>query len=175
MANQNEEKYQDVIFLRSCLPRPNGIIIGHSYDLIDNEPYIIYFRSLDLFDAYSVMNSEEKRNLMIPYREIACNKKYDEEVKNRSTYDPYFDYKMCKRETSEKLRALLRERKEQSTEYKILNQHYNYLLKQESRTKKVCRHCLSVLSHYEPMGNTYRGYRVCMRCKNQIPHFNINI
>lgn len=171
MANQNEEKYQEVIYLRRSEPSPNGIIVGHSYDLIDNEPYIIYFRKLQDYEAYSDMDSYDKKIFLMPYRDIACQKKYQEEQNRRASYDVNFNYKMCLRETDNKFRALLRAGRYDEPDCKVLEQHHTYLLMQRARDKKVCRHCLKVLDHGTYMGNTHRGYRVCMQCKNFIMEF----
>ena len=171
MANQNEEKYQEVFYVKRQRQlngtRPNGIIMGHSYDLIDNEPYIIYFRKLQDYEAYSDMNYTEQKQFLKPYRDIACNKKYIEETKNRELYDVNFDYRIGIRETERQLK----EEERGSPRSKVLLHHFKYLYKQRSRHKKVCRHCLKVLDFSYYMGNTGRGYRVCMQCKNFIPQF----
>jgi hypothetical protein len=171
MANQNEEKYQEIIYLRKSMPSPNGIIMGHSYDLIDNEPYIIYFRKLQDYEVYSEMDYTEQKQFLKPYLKIAYQKKYQEEQKRRLTYNPNFDYRMRIRETSEKFTEILKTGRRDTPEGQVLHQHFYYLIKQQKRQKKVCRHCLKVLDYNYYMGNTGRGYRVCMQCKNFIPQF----
>lgn len=166
-----ENKIRNIIYVRSDCARPNGAIVGKSADVIENEIYDIYFRNLEDYEIYSELDHDDKLEFLRDAKDYAIFEKRKEEDELRATYDPYFNYKMGIMEASRKYREFLRAGIYESRECKIVGQHYHYLIKQKYRDRTVCRHCQKVLDYNTYMGNTNRGYRVCMQCKNSIPHF----
>jgi hypothetical protein len=182
MANQeNMNQYQNAkIFYYKLEDQlngrtPNGIIAGKAYEEIHNEKYIIYFRDHNDFEHYKSLNVIERDAFVYSAQLKALQKMYDDQHNMRLTYDPYFNYKMPIRDIHREMKKLINEGKATGNRWEVLKLHYKYHIKKQQNRKRVCRNCLCVLDNYEPMGNTNRGYRVCKRCKNHIPHFQIDI